>query len=117
MPEHLPDAWDAASRPTTTSSRTYVLGYADLMEAMATALGWPAVRTDRFVAVDATTPFPFQNCVVPLRPFGTDEVDDVIGEVESFFRGRDGRAVPALVRVPRPRPLRPRAGRSWATRR
>ena len=64
---------DAATVPTT-----------------ATAVGWPSMRTDRFLAVDATTPFPWQNCVVPLRPFGTDEVDDVIGEAEAFFREREG---------------------------
>jgi hypothetical protein len=90
MAEHLPDAWDAGLPADDNLIKQYVLGYAELMEAMATALGWPAVRTDRFVAVDATTPFPFQNCVVPLRPFGTDEVDDVIGEAEAFFRARDG---------------------------
>jgi hypothetical protein len=90
MPEHLPDAWDATLPRGDNLIKDYVHGYADLMEAMATALDWPSVRTERFVAVDATTSFPFQNCVVPLRPFGTDEVDDVIGEAESFFRARDG---------------------------
>jgi hypothetical protein len=90
MAEHLPDAWDAGLPADDNLIKQYVLGYAELMEAMATALGWPAVRTDRFVAVDATTQFVFQNCVVPLRPFGTGEVDDVIGEAEAFFRARDG---------------------------
>src|SRR5262245_56914492 len=86
----LPDAWDATLPPADNLIKEYVFGYAELMEAMAGALGWPALRTDRFVAVDAATPFPFQNCVVPLRPFGTDEVDDVVGEAEASFRARDG---------------------------
>jgi hypothetical protein len=90
MAEHLPDAWDATLPPADNLIKEYVLGYADLMEATAAALGWPAVRTDRFVAVDAGTEFPFQNCVVPLRPFGSDEVEDVVGEAEAFFRARDG---------------------------
>jgi hypothetical protein len=90
MVEHLPDGWDPGLPADDNLIKSYVLGYADLMEAQASALGWPAVRTDRFVAVDATTPFPFQNCVVPLRPFGTDEVDDAIGEAEAFFRARAG---------------------------
>jgi GNAT superfamily N-acetyltransferase len=90
MAEHLPDAWDADLPASDNLIKSYVLGYAELMEAMATALGWPTARTDRFVAVDAGTPFPWQNCVVPLRPFATDEVDDVIGEAEAFFRARPG---------------------------
>jgi hypothetical protein len=90
MADHLPDGWDAGLPAADNLIKEYVLGYADLMEAIAGALGWPSVRTDRFVAIDATTPFPWQNCVVPLRPFGTDEVDDVIGEAEAFFRAREG---------------------------
>ena len=90
MAEHLPDGWDPGLPADDNLIKAFVLGYAELMEAMAGASGWPTVRTDRFVAVDAGTPFSFQNCVVPLRPFGTDEVDDVIGEAESFFRARDG---------------------------
>jgi hypothetical protein len=90
MTEHLPDGWDPGLPASDNLIKGYVLGYADLMEATATAVGWPSMRTDRFLAIDATTPFPWQNCVVPLRPFGTDEVDDVIGEAEAFFRARDG---------------------------
>jgi hypothetical protein len=90
MAEHLPDGWDANLPAADNLVKEYVLGYADLMEAIAAALGWPAVRTDRFVAIDAGTPFSWQNCVVPLRPFGSDEVGDVIGEAEAFFRAREG---------------------------
>jgi len=90
MAEHLPDGWDPGLPAADNLIKEYVLGYADLMEAIAGALGWPSVRNDRFVAIDAGTPFPWQNCVVPLRPFGTDEVDDVVGEAESFFRSREG---------------------------
>ena len=90
MADHLPDAWDAGLPAADNLIKEYVLGYADLMESIAAALDWPSVRTERFVAIDAGTPFPWQNCVVPLRPFGTDEVDDVVGEAEAFFRARDG---------------------------
>ncbi len=90
MADHLPDAWDAGLPAADNLIKEYVLGYADLMEAIAAALEWRSVRTERFVAIDAGTPFPWQNCVVPLRPFGTDEVDDVVGEAEAFFRARDG---------------------------
>lgn len=90
MADHLPDAWDPGLPADDNLIKLYVLGYADLMEAIAAAHGWAAVRTDRFVAIDATTPFPWQNCVVPLRPFGVDEVEDVIGEAERFFRAREG---------------------------
>ena len=110
MVEHLPDAWDADLPAADNLIKEYVLGYAELLEAMAAALGWPAIRTERFVAVDATTPFPFQNCVVPLRPFGTDELDDVVGEAEAFFRARAGG--PFLLWGGFPVP--DLAGRGWA---
>lgn len=90
MTEHLPDAWDAGLPADDNLVKAYVWGYADLMEATGTALGWPTVRTERFVAVDAGTPFPFQNCVVPLRPFGPDEADDLLAEVRDFFAPRPG---------------------------
>jgi GNAT superfamily N-acetyltransferase len=50
MAEHLPDGWDANLPAADNLVKEYVLGYADLMEAIAAALGWPAVRTDRFEA-------------------------------------------------------------------
>ena len=90
MAEHLPDAWDRDLPANDNLIKAYVWGYADLMEATAEALGWPRVRTDRFVAVDAGTAFPFQQTVVPLRPFGTDEVDDLLAEVDAFYGPRPG---------------------------
>jgi hypothetical protein len=90
MAEHLPDAWDPGLPADDNLVKTYVWGYADLMEATAAALGWPSVRTDRFVAVDSGTDFPFQNCAVPLRPFTADDADDLLGEVRSFFGARPG---------------------------
>ena len=53
MAEHLPDAWDRDLPANDNLIKAYVWGYADLMESTAEALGWPRVRTDRFVAVDA----------------------------------------------------------------
>lgn len=90
MPEHLPDAWDPDVAADDNLLKAYVWGYADLMTATASALGWPAVRTERFVAVDAATAFAFQNCAVPLRPFGDGEVDALLGEIEAFFAARPG---------------------------
>ena len=90
MAEHLPDAWDPALPVDDNLVKAYVWGYADLMEATARALGWPTVRTDRFVAVDAGTGFPFQNCAVPLQPFGDAEAPDLIAEVAAFYAPRDG---------------------------
>ncbi len=90
MAEHLPDAWDAGLPADDNLIKGYVHGYADLMEATAAALGWPLVRTERFVAVDAGTAFPFQQTVVPLRPFGTDETDDLLAEVDAFYAPRPG---------------------------
>jgi hypothetical protein len=90
MAEHLPDAWDAGLPADDNLIKGYVHGYADLMEATAAALGWPLLRTARFVAVDAGTAFPFQQTVVPLRPFGTDEADDLLAEVDAFYAPRPG---------------------------
>ena len=90
MADHLPDAWDPGLPADDNLIKAYVLAYADLVEATARAMGWPVIRTDRFVAMDAGTNFPFQNCAVPLRPFGTDEADDLLGEVGAFFAPRAG---------------------------
>lgn len=90
MAEHLPDAWDASLPADDNLVKAYVWGYAALMEATARALDWPTVRTDRFVAVDAATGFPFQNIAVPLRPSEPDEVGDLLGEIEAFFAPRPG---------------------------
>jgi GNAT superfamily N-acetyltransferase len=89
MSEHLPDAWDPRLPPDDNVIKSYVHGYADLLEATALAVGWAAARTDRYVAVDGGTPFVFQNCAVPLRPFGTD-ADDLVAEIEAFFAARRG---------------------------
>jgi GNAT superfamily N-acetyltransferase len=88
--DHLPDAWDTGLPADDNLVKGYVWGYADLLEATARAVGWPVVRTERFVAMDAGTDFPFQNCAVPLRPFGTDEADDLLAEIEAFFAPRPG---------------------------
>jgi len=90
MPEHLPDAWDRDLPPTDNLVKAYVLGYANLMEATAEAAGWAAVRTERFVAVDAGTGMPFQNCAVPLQPLHGAEGDGVLDEIEHFYRTRPG---------------------------
>jgi hypothetical protein len=90
LADHLPDAWDPRLPADDNLIKAYVLGYAELMEKTAAALGWPTVRTDRFVAVDGTTPFPFQNCAVPLRPFGEGEVPDLLAEIEAFYGSRPG---------------------------
>lgn len=90
MTEHLPDAWDPGLPADDNLVKAYVWGYADLVEATATALGWPVVRTDRFVAMDAATGSPFQNCAVPLRPFGLTDGDDLLDEVETFYAARAG---------------------------
>ena len=90
MAEHLPDAWDAGLPADDNLIKSYVWGYADLMEATAHALGWPVTRTERFVAVDAGTEFPFQNAAVPLRPFGERDVPDLVGEIEAFYAPRPG---------------------------
>ena len=90
MADHLPDAWDPGLPADDNLIKAYVLAYADLVEATARAMGWPVIRTERFVAMDAGTNFPFQNCAVPLRPFGTDEADDLLGEVGAFFAPRAG---------------------------
>ncbi|MBM3660370.1 MAG: GNAT family N-acetyltransferase [Actinobacteria bacterium] len=90
MSEHLPDAWDRGLPADDNLVKAYVWGYADLMEATAAALGWPHVRTDRFVAVDGGSAFMFQNCVVPTRPFGVDEADDLLAEVAAFYAPRPG---------------------------
>lgn len=90
MAEHLPDAWDAGLPADDNLVKSYVWGYAALMEKTARALGWPTLRTERFVAVDAGTGFPFQNCAVPLRPFGADEADDLLAEISAFYAPRPG---------------------------
>src|SRR5690606_34483421 len=91
MSEHLPDAWDRDLPADDNLVKAYVWGYADLMEATASALGWPCVRTDRFVAVDGGTAFPFHNVVVPLHPFtGPDDVDALLAEVARFYAPRPG---------------------------
>jgi hypothetical protein len=92
MTDHLPDAWDAGLPADDNVVKAYVRGYADLMEATARALGWPTVRTDRYVAVDAGTEFAFQNCVVPLRPFARDggEARALLDEVGAFYAARPG---------------------------
>jgi len=87
---HLPDAWDAALPADDNLVKAYIHGYAQFLEACAAALDWPTLRTDRFVAVDGMSPFSFQNCAVPLRPFTPEEVPTVIGEIEEFFRARKG---------------------------
>src|SRR5688572_17892503 len=90
MTEHLPDAWCVGLPGDDNLVKAYVWGYADLTETTARALGWPVVRTDRYVAVDAGTEFPFQNCTVPLRPFHSDEAPDLLDEVTSFYAPRPG---------------------------
>lgn len=102
MAEHLPDAWDTGLPADDNLLKGYVWGYAELMAKTAAALGWPAVQTERFVAVDAGTDFPFQNCAVPLRPFGADEADDLLAEIRSFYAGRDGGAFLAWCGFPTP---------------
>jgi len=90
MAEHLPDAWDAGLPADDNLVKAYVWGYADLMERTADALGWPTVRTERFVAVDGGSAFTFQNVAVPLRPPEPDELGDLLGEIEAFFAPRPG---------------------------
>lgn len=90
MAEHLPDGWDLALPADDNLVKAYVWGYADLMERTATALGWPSKRTERFVAIDGGSAFPFQNVAVPLRPFGAPERDDLLREIGDFYRGRSG---------------------------
>src|SRR5215216_42437 len=89
MAEHLPDAWDPGLPSDDNLIKNYVHGYAQLMEATADACGWPVLRTERVVAVDAGTEFPFQNCAVPLRPF-TSDIDEALAEVDTFYRARPG---------------------------
>lgn len=88
--EHLPDGWDAGLPTDDNLVKAYVWGFADLVEATARALGWPVVRTERFVAMDSRTDSPFQNCTVPLRPFGEVEADDLLAEVGAFYAARPG---------------------------
>jgi len=90
MEEHLPDAWDPALPAEDNLVKSYVWGYADLMEAIASAMGWPVVRGERFVAVDGSSPFAFHNCVVPLRPFDSEEAGDLLSEIEDFYAARPG---------------------------
>lgn len=87
---HLPDGWDLALPADDNLTKRYVWDYAAFMESTADVLGWPIRRTERFVAVDAGTGFAFQNCAVPLRPFGLGETSDVVAEIEAFFRARPG---------------------------
>ena len=86
----LPDAWDPRLPADDNLIKAAIFAYADLMEAMGTGLGWPTRRTDRFVAVDGGSAFPFQNCAVPLRPFTHEELPDLLDEIEAFYRGRSG---------------------------
>jgi hypothetical protein len=109
MAEHLPDAWDGGLPADDNLVKSYVWGYADLMEKIARALDWPARRTERFVAVDAATGFPFQNCAVPLRPFGVDEADDLLAEIAAFYAPRAGGPVLLWCGFPTPR----LADRGW----
>jgi GNAT superfamily N-acetyltransferase len=90
MDAHLPDAWDPGLPADDNLVKAYVWGYADLVEATAHALGWPVTRTDRFVAMDGGTAFPFQSCTVPLRPFGDEEAPDLLAEVAAFYAPRPG---------------------------
>lgn len=90
MAEHLPDAWDPGLPADDNLVKAYVWGYADLMEKTAAALGWPWKRTERFVAIDGSSAFTFQNVAVPLRPFGPPEVDDLLDEIGDFYAGRAG---------------------------
>lgn len=90
MAEHLPDAWDRGLPADDNLVKAYVWSYAELVERTAAALGWPSRRTERFVAMDGSSAFPFQNIAVPLRPFGESEADDLLAEIKSFYAPRDG---------------------------
>lgn len=87
---NLPDAWAAGLPADDNLIKAFIHGYAHFLEDTAAALGWASKRTDRFVAVDGSSAFPFQNCAVPLRPFTHEELPDLIGEIGDFFGDREG---------------------------
>ncbi len=108
--DRLPDGWGGDTPVDDTLVRAYAEAYADLAEALGTAMDAPTVRTEEFVAFDTHQPFPFVNVAVLLRPV-FEVTDPLLDDVAAFF-APDDEQTPFLVWSATPLPdLRTR---SWA---
>jgi hypothetical protein len=86
----LETGWLRDTPTADTLLRSFVLGTADWMEAVARASGGPVLRTDDVLAVDEHSAHLLFNNAVLMRPLNAARAEKVAADLMGFFGGAGG---------------------------
>jgi hypothetical protein len=107
MEAPLENGWLPSTPVGDTLLRRFVHNQADHNEAMASAHGGRAERTDAVFLADSNCPVPYLNEAILARPVLTAD-DPVLDDVEAFFEGRTGLTLLSIWPTP------DLSGRGWS---